>query len=57
MNVINVYMRDKNVGPEIKSRVNAYLSHFYHTKNLREKELEHEIISDLTPSLRKELYF
>lgn len=50
-------MRDKNVGPEIKSRVNAYLSHFYHTKNLREKELEHEIISDLTPSLRKELYF
>ena len=35
MNVINVYMRDKNVSPELKSHVNAYLSHFYHTKNLR----------------------
>lgn len=35
MNVINVYMRDKNVSLELKSRVNAYLSHFYHTKNLR----------------------
>lgn len=40
MNVINIYMRDKNVGSDLKSRVNAYLYHFYHTKNLREKELE-----------------
>lgn len=36
---MNVYMRDKNVGVGLKSRVNAYLSHFYHTKNLREKDL------------------
>lgn len=40
MNIMNVYMRDKNVSENLKSRVNAYLSHFYHTKNLREKELE-----------------
>lgn len=40
MNVINVYMRDKNVSESLKSRVNAYLSHFYHTKNLRSKDLE-----------------
>jgi potassium voltage-gated channel Eag-related subfamily H protein 1/potassium voltage-gated channel Eag-related subfamily H protein 5 len=37
LNVINVYMRDKNVGTNLKSRVNSYLSHFYHTKNLRQK--------------------
>ena len=53
MNIINVYMRDKNVDIDLKSRINAYLSHFYHTKNLREKEMENEIISELTPSLKK----
>lgn len=35
MNIINVYMRDKSVSDDLKSRINAYLSHFYHTKNLR----------------------
>lgn len=44
MKVMNVYMRDKNISTNLKSRINAYLSHFYHTKNLREKELESEII-------------
>jgi potassium voltage-gated channel Eag-related subfamily H protein 1/potassium voltage-gated channel Eag-related subfamily H protein 5 len=57
LNIINVYMRDKNVSSNLKSRVNSYLSHFYYTKNLREKELEGEIISELTPSLRSELCF
>lgn len=37
MNVINVYMRDKNIDGELRSRVNAYLYHFYHKKSLREK--------------------
>lgn len=39
INIMNIYMRDKNVGVNLKSRINAYLSHFYHTKNVREKEL------------------
>jgi potassium voltage-gated channel Eag-related subfamily H protein 1/potassium voltage-gated channel Eag-related subfamily H protein 5 len=57
LNIINVYMRDKNVSSNLKSRVNSYLSHFYHTKNLREKELESEVMSELTPSLRSELCY
>jgi hypothetical protein len=57
LNIINIYMRDKNISLGLKSRINAYLAHFYHTKNLREKELENEIIGELTPSLRKELFF
>lgn len=39
ISAMNTYMRDKNIGPTLKSKVNAYLSHFYHTKNVREKEL------------------
>ena len=39
INTINIYMRDKNVSIGLKSKVNAYLSHFYHTKNLRSKDL------------------
>ncbi len=39
MNIINVYMRDKNIGLKLKSMVNAYLSHYYHTKNLRERDI------------------
>ena len=57
MNVINLYMRDKNVEPKLRSRVNAYLYHFYHTKGFRQKELEGEILAELTPSLRTEIYF
>lgn len=32
---MNTYMRDKNINPTLKSKINAYLSHFYHKKNVR----------------------
>lgn len=39
MNIINVYMRDKSIDPVLKSKINAYLAHYYNTKNLRERDL------------------
>ena len=35
--VMNTYMRDKKISSELKSKIKAYLLHFYHTKNVREK--------------------
>jgi hypothetical protein len=57
LNIINLYMRDKQIGPELMSRINAYLNNYYYAKNLRERETEAEIIGELTPALRKELYY
>lgn len=37
--VMNTYMRDKKISSELKSKIKAYLLHFYHTKNVREKQL------------------
>ena len=39
------------------SRINAYLNNYYYAKNLREREIEAEIIGELTPALKKELYY
>ena len=50
-------MRDKEIGPELTSRVNAYLNNYYYAKNLRERDMENEIIGELTPALRKELFY
>lgn len=57
LNLINVYMRDKAISPEVTSKVNAYLNNYYYAKNLRERETEAEIIGELTPALRKELFY
>ena len=53
---INLYMRDKGVAENTKARVNAYLTNYYRAKNLRERDLESEIIGELTPSLRRQLH-
>jgi hypothetical protein len=37
----------------LTERVNAYLNNYYYAKNLREKDLEAEIIGELTPALKK----
>lgn len=37
LNLINVYMRDKAISPEVTSKVNAYLNNYYYAKNLRER--------------------
>lgn len=37
LNIINLYMRDKEISPELTSRVNAYLNNYYYAKNLRER--------------------
>ena len=39
ISVMNTYMRDKKITNTLKSKIKAYLLHFYHTKNVREKEL------------------
>jgi potassium voltage-gated channel Eag-related subfamily H protein 1/potassium voltage-gated channel Eag-related subfamily H protein 5 len=39
LNLINLYMRDKEISPELTSRVNAYLNNYYYSKNLREREI------------------
>ena len=57
INVMNRYMRDRGITVPLKSKVNAYLAHFYHTKNVRDKELEKEILLELTPSLKRELFY
>lgn len=57
LNLINVYMRDKAISPDVTSKVNAYLNNYYYAKNLRERETEAEIIGELTPALRKELFY
>ena len=30
-------MRDKEIGPELNSKVNGYLINYYYAKNLRER--------------------
>lgn len=55
-NIINRFMRDKSIKSEIRSRVNAYLAHFYKHEKLRDAELENEVIRELAPGLRDELY-
>jgi hypothetical protein len=57
LNLINVYMRDKSINPELTSKVNAYLNNYYYAKNLRERDAEAEIIGELTPALKKELFY
>ncbi len=57
INTINRYMRDKGISHTLKSKVNAYLGYYYHTKNLRHRELEEEVIQELTPSLRRQIYY
>jgi hypothetical protein len=40
ISAMNVYCRDKKVSKGLKSKINAYLLHFYHNRNVRDKELE-----------------
>ncbi len=57
LNTINIYMRDKEIGSDLTNRINGYLNNYYYAKNLRQRDLEGEIIGELTPSLKRELFF
>lgn len=57
LNTINIYMRDKDIKSDLTNRINGYLTNYYYAKNLRQRDIEAEIIGELTPSLKRELFY
>lgn len=52
---IHRFMRDKQVSPTLKSRINSYLEEFWYQEGARDFGLETKVIELLGPELRQQL--
>lgn len=56
MNVINRYMKDKNISFELRLKIRKYLEYVFHEDNTDKLEEQKQIISKLSDNLKEELF-
>jgi hypothetical protein len=55
LNVMKRYLKTKNISSDTQVKVSSYLEYYLAQEKARERDLEDELITKLSPEIKKEL--